>query len=164
MNRLYLDCFSGLAGDMLVGALLDLGADFTALEDGLGSLELDGYIGPVWFTVDGKPSLETCDMPAGGFRLRATFAELDQRLMAEFDHARSLPRRARSDNLRRPDRGLLRRPRPRLLRRPRLARFHADRDLRVSLRQQTRHPQHRRPVADRSPQAHGDRRRWHHRP
>lgn len=43
MNQLYLDCFSGVAGDMLVGALLDLGADFSVLEDGLGSLDLDGY-------------------------------------------------------------------------------------------------------------------------
>lgn len=43
MNRLYLDCFSGVAGDMLVGALLDLGAEFSVLEDGLASLDLDGY-------------------------------------------------------------------------------------------------------------------------
>ena len=43
MRALYLDCFSGIAGDMFVGALLDLGASLDAVRDGLGSLDLDGY-------------------------------------------------------------------------------------------------------------------------
>jgi uncharacterized protein (DUF111 family) len=38
-----LDCFSGVAGDMLVGALLDLGAPLEAVRDGLSRLSLDGY-------------------------------------------------------------------------------------------------------------------------
>jgi uncharacterized protein (TIGR00299 family) protein len=40
---LYLDCFSGIAGDMLLGALLDLGASFKALEEQLARLPLRGY-------------------------------------------------------------------------------------------------------------------------
>lgn len=43
MSTLYLDCFSGIAGDMLVGALLDLGASFEAVRDGLAKLEVPGY-------------------------------------------------------------------------------------------------------------------------
>lgn len=43
MTDLYLDCFSGVAGDMLVGALLDLGASFGAIESGLASLGVGGY-------------------------------------------------------------------------------------------------------------------------
>ena len=43
MTSLYLDCFSGVAGDMLVGALLDLGAKFEAVEGGLARLGVKGY-------------------------------------------------------------------------------------------------------------------------
>lgn len=39
----YLDCFSGISGDMLLGAMLDAGLDLTALWDGLATLPLAGY-------------------------------------------------------------------------------------------------------------------------
>nr|WP_315023040.1 nickel pincer cofactor biosynthesis protein LarC [uncultured Aminipila sp.] len=40
---LYLECYSGISGDMTVGALLDLGADQNVLEKTLESLDLEGY-------------------------------------------------------------------------------------------------------------------------
>ncbi len=43
MSRvLYFDCFSGIAGDMVLGALLDAGLPFDGLRSALGSLALDG--------------------------------------------------------------------------------------------------------------------------
>ena len=43
MKTIYFDCFAGAAGDMLVGALIDVGLDFAALEDELAKLGIDGY-------------------------------------------------------------------------------------------------------------------------
>ena len=43
MKTAYLDAFSGLAGDMMVGALIDCGLDFASLTRALASLPLSGY-------------------------------------------------------------------------------------------------------------------------
>lgn len=45
MNKrtLYLECNSGLSGDMFTAALLDLGADEAVLRKALASLPLDGF-------------------------------------------------------------------------------------------------------------------------
>src|SRR5689334_14148310 len=43
MKTLYFDCFSGIAGDMTIGALLDLGLDFEYLRAELKKLPVEGY-------------------------------------------------------------------------------------------------------------------------
>lgn len=43
MRVVYFDCFAGISGDMIVGALLDLGLDIGALKQQLSSLKLPGY-------------------------------------------------------------------------------------------------------------------------
>jgi uncharacterized protein (TIGR00299 family) protein len=43
MKTLYLDIFSGISGDMFIGALIDLGADARQLERELKKLKLGGY-------------------------------------------------------------------------------------------------------------------------
>ena len=43
MKTLYLDLFSGISGDMFIGALIDLGVDPRKLERELKKLKLDGY-------------------------------------------------------------------------------------------------------------------------
>ena len=43
MKIAYFDCFSGVSGDMILGALLDAGLDIRELEAGLGKLKISGY-------------------------------------------------------------------------------------------------------------------------
>ena len=43
MKIAYLDCFSGISGDMFLGALLDAGLSFEKLKQCLQTLPLDGY-------------------------------------------------------------------------------------------------------------------------
>src|SRR5437762_958330 len=43
MKTLYFDCFSGISGDMTIGALLDLGLDFAYLKTELKKLPVEGY-------------------------------------------------------------------------------------------------------------------------
>lgn len=56
MKTLYLDVFSGISGDMFIGALLDLGVDFHALEHELEKLGLDEY--HLHFRRDSKSAIE----------------------------------------------------------------------------------------------------------
>lgn len=43
MKVIYFDCFAGIAGDMILGALIDLGLDLDRLEKELNKLSLGGY-------------------------------------------------------------------------------------------------------------------------
>ena len=42
-NTLYLECLSGISGDMTIGALLDLGPDVNKFKDELKKINLQGY-------------------------------------------------------------------------------------------------------------------------
>lgn len=56
---LYLECYSGISGDMTVAALLDLGADKQVLLNGLNSLKVDGY--KIEIGRRNKSSIDACD-------------------------------------------------------------------------------------------------------
>jgi uncharacterized protein (TIGR00299 family) protein len=58
-NILYLECFSGISGDMTVGALLDLGAREEVLRRELGKLPVDGYEIKIGRTK--KCGIDACD-------------------------------------------------------------------------------------------------------
>ena len=58
-KTLYLECASGISGDMTVAALLDLGADEAALLAALQSLPLTGY--KIHISRVKKAGLDVCD-------------------------------------------------------------------------------------------------------
>ena len=58
-NILYLECYSGISGDMTVAALLDLGAREDVLQDVLNSLPLTGY--EVKISRVKKSGIDACD-------------------------------------------------------------------------------------------------------
>lgn len=58
-RKLYLECASGISGDMFVASLLDLGADVKMLEDTLHSLNLDGFETEIRRV--SKNGLDACD-------------------------------------------------------------------------------------------------------
>lgn len=60
MNQtLYLECYSGISGDMMTAALLDLGADEKVLSEALESLPIKGFRTEV--TRVSKAGLDACD-------------------------------------------------------------------------------------------------------
>lgn len=58
-KKLYLDCRSGISGDMFVAAMIDLGADPDALEKALDSLPADGFF--VEISRVKKAGIDCCD-------------------------------------------------------------------------------------------------------
>ena len=58
-KTLYLECYSGISGDMMVGALLDLGADPEILKEQLKSLPVEGF--EVQINRVKKSGLDACD-------------------------------------------------------------------------------------------------------
>ena len=58
-KTLYLECYSGISGDMTVAALLDLGADQTVLDNVLKSLPVSGFQTKISRVV--KSGIDACD-------------------------------------------------------------------------------------------------------
>lgn len=58
-DALYLECYSGISGDMVTAALLDLGADEAVLRKALASLPLDGF--SINISRVKKAGLDACD-------------------------------------------------------------------------------------------------------
>ena len=59
MKQLYLECFSGISGDMFVAAMLDLGADEQKLQDVLATIPVQGFKTVVSRVK--KAGLDVCD-------------------------------------------------------------------------------------------------------
>lgn len=58
-KTLYLECYSGISGDMTVAALLDLGAEEAVLREALSSLKVSGY--EIQISRVQKSGLDACD-------------------------------------------------------------------------------------------------------
>lgn len=90
MTTAYFDCFAGISGDMVIGALLDLGLDPAVLERELRKLPLEGYKLQV-STVD-KRSIRATQFqviltdPAGDHPADAEFQEVESSHAHEHHH------------------------------------------------------------------------------
>ena len=58
-RKLYLECAAGISGDMLVAALIDLGADTQVLQKVLASIPVKGFRTEI--TRVQKAGLDCCD-------------------------------------------------------------------------------------------------------
>ncbi len=96
MRTAYLDCFSGISGDMTLGALVDAGAELSAIADDVGRLDLPGW--------DLKTDPDARDPRIGGTSVIVDCAETghvhrtfaDIRGMIE---AADLPERVRAESI-----------------------------------------------------------------
>src|SRR2546422_1516937 len=66
MITLYFDCFSGISGDMTIGALLDLGVDFDSLKTALKKVPGEGYELKASRVVRSSLSAMKCDVVMEG--------------------------------------------------------------------------------------------------
>ena len=58
-KKLYLDCGSGISGDMFVAAMIDLGADPDTLQKALDSIPADGFFVEIGRVK--KAGIDCCD-------------------------------------------------------------------------------------------------------
>ncbi len=94
-NIAYLDCHSGISGDMFLGAMLDAGLEFTTLKTALAALPVTGY------ELIAEPFL---DKGIRGLRIDVIMTEQEQPTRHLSDivailHASSLPPRVRETAL-----------------------------------------------------------------
>ena len=66
-QTLYLECYSGISGDMTVAALLDLGADQQVLETALKSLSMTLHSGVI--ACIGPPVQKRLSLGQTGFKM-----------------------------------------------------------------------------------------------
>jgi uncharacterized protein (DUF111 family) len=60
MKIAYFDCFAGISGDMILGALLDAGADFNLLKESLSLLNIHDYELSVEKVLKQEKDTDTC--------------------------------------------------------------------------------------------------------
>jgi len=93
--HLHIDCFSGISGDMMLGALVDAGLAPTSLKRGLKALDIQGY------------RLETTQVQRGPLRATKVNVKIQKGLTAPLSVARirrlitrsTLPSRVKSQSL-----------------------------------------------------------------
>ncbi|MFA5795205.1 MAG: nickel pincer cofactor biosynthesis protein LarC [Candidatus Brocadiia bacterium] len=93
MKIAYFDCFSGASGDMIIGALLDAGMPFPALQKSLKKLHLKPTI------KIRRSKTERCGLMGTGFSLAAADKHLSYNQMTSIIKRSALSSRIKSDSL-----------------------------------------------------------------